>query len=180
MVNRMSSAFRLTPQGSRSTPPPQPLPQTTNIDGQNDDCGQTSLLNAHLDNSNQPSTSSTNNLFAQTFGSADLATTMAVADGIANGIVGNGNNGTKMVERMDCLPNRTTKSAIKLKPPIPPKTTTTIQMAPMKMEMDNKNEVFWMEFQIYLLLNVNESNVVLLSLFKANLCFVFLSKGWEF
>jgi hypothetical protein len=27
--------------------------------------------------------------FAKTFGSSDLATTMAVADGIANGIIGN-------------------------------------------------------------------------------------------
>lgn len=69
---------------------------------------------------------------------------MAVADGIANGIVGNGTE-MAMGERMDCLPNRTTKSTVKLQPPIPPKTTTTIQMAPMKMEMDNNNEVFWME-----------------------------------
>ena len=96
MVNRMSSAFRLTPQGSRSTPPPSGQSIEDNNPQQQHNHGEHSAVVG-----SPPSTSMAN---------AVENPAVAVAEGIANGIVGS----TQIGWCLDNLPNGGPSSAIRV------------------------------------------------------------------
>lgn len=106
MVNRMSSAFRLTPQGSRSTPPPGGHSSEDNQFHQlqqqhnNHEQQHSAAMGSSSGSPPSPSTSMAN---------AVENPAVAVAEGIANGIVG----ATQIGWCLDNLPNHS-NSAIRV------------------------------------------------------------------
>lgn len=111
MVNRMSSAFRLTPQGSRSTPPPPVMIPSMDYQQQpsNDNGTEgTQILHQNLSPSFNLALSSPVSPIHFAQGNSELAA-IAVADGIANGIADSSFSTTSTSAFDSSVTNKTTR-----------------------------------------------------------------------